>query len=245
MAFNMNDVPALSREKVERSAADLLSEAESQLQITLQPPIDVELIADNYLNLQVIYDDLLTRFSNQELHGGLLVSRRQVLVEASLSLGRTNFTIGHEVGHWQLHRHLAPPLSDPDQVLLPGLATQDDDDHSPLLCRANDRAWGECQADWFAAALLMPAKWIYAAFNRCYPHPQIFNSSVLKAFHEGYHLDEFFPDEAISEALRQVLKVVDSVAEVGHFTNVSKTALRVRLETLKLITTGNGQKRLL
>lgn len=243
--MDMNSVPALSRVKVEACANSLLKAAEHQLRSTLSPPIDVELIADNFLGLQIIYADLLSRYHNPDLHGGLMIPERQILVEESLSLGRTNFTIGHEVGHWMLHRDLVQ-IPDPAQSLLPGLAEADEPPFSqPLLCHANDKAWGERQADWFAAALMMPANSICAAFDRNFSHPQVFRKEVLKAFRDSYHAAEIYKDEAINEEVQQILRIVDLVRETGNFTNVSKTALRVRLTTMDLIGSKDHQARML
>lgn len=125
MSIDMNAVPVLARIEVERHAEHLLLEAERALTVTLSPPIDIELVADKFLSLSIVYDNLFQRYADSGLHGGLFVPTREILVHEGLPSGRKNFTIGHEVGHWILHRHLIQG-SDPNQVSLLGMAVDTD-----------------------------------------------------------------------------------------------------------------------
>jgi len=246
MFFDMNAVPALKRTQVEKCAENLILEAGQALGITLYPPIDVELIADNHLGLQIVYDDLYQKYGVPDLHGALFIPKREIIVHDGLPAGRRNFTISHEVGHWVLHRHLIQGI-DPNQVSLLGMAI-DITPHAeikPTLCRDSDKAWGERQADWFAAALIMPTKAVRSAFNRCFIHSQVFKKDILESFYAGYSGAELPVKPELAEERWQMLEIVNQVSDAGNFTNVSRDALRVRLTTLGLITSKSNQARIL
>jgi len=245
MAIDMNAVPRLSRVQVEEHASRLLRVAEHQLGVRLEPPIDIELIADNHLRLQIVYEDLLSRYANPDLHGGLHIPEKRIVVEETLSPGRINFTVGHEVGHWILHRHLFQ-FTNSERGLLLGMEHAASAPRADLLlCRTNDKAWGERQADWFAAALLMPAKSVKLAFDRNFSAPQTFSRDVLRPPRKGYLPDDRSREWDFLDECWEVLNVVDKVLETGNFTNVSKKAVRVRLETLNLIVPESSQARML
>jgi Zn-dependent peptidase ImmA (M78 family) len=89
--------------------------------------------------------------------GAMWVPERRVRVDSSLDPtrfsekeGRYRFTVGHEIGHWQLHRHLF--LADVNQPMLFGASPE-----PSVICRSGPRKEPiEWQADAFAARLLMP-----------------------------------------------------------------------------------------
>ena len=64
--------------------------------------------------------------------------------------GLDRFTRGHEIGHWELHA--VHPV--PNQLILFPVEAPTTE---TVFCRGRDESWQEKQADWFAAALLMPA----------------------------------------------------------------------------------------
>lgn len=69
--------------------------------------------------------------------------------------GRYRFTLGHEAGHWQLHRQLLRAAR--DQGVLFGDAPQ-----PTVICRTSQAKRPiELQADRFSAAVLMPRALVY------------------------------------------------------------------------------------
>lgn len=71
--------------------------------------------------------------------------------------GLDRFTRAHEIGHWDLHAVHPVPEQAPLFALEPVT-------HENVFCRGrDDDSWQEKQADWFAAALLMPADLFRAA----------------------------------------------------------------------------------
>ena len=109
------------------------------------------------------------------------------------------------------------------------------DQRFPIICRSNDNSWGERQANWFSAALLMPAKAVRDAFKHNYSSPQVFSQSVLEAFNPNYHSEGNSKSLEDIEEFWDVLSVVDQVKKSGRFSNVSDQAMRIRLQTLMLI----------
>jgi len=236
MSIDMNAVPVLSRKQVENIAEQVLQDAERKLDVSFKPPIDIETIAEHYFGMQIIYRYLFTVYRISDLHGALLIWDKKIEVEESLSLGRTNFTIGHELGHWILHRHLAASTN-PDQFALLDLnSLNKSDQRFPIICHSNDNSWGERQANWFSATLLMPAKAVRVAFKRNYSSPQVFSQSVLESFNSNYHSEGNSKSLEDIEEFWGVLSVVDQVKKSGRFSNVSDQAMRIRLQTLELIT---------
>ncbi len=246
MTIDMNDVPVLSRVQVETGAGMVLQSAGRELGVTIRAPVDVEMIAENHLGLQILYCDLEALYGSSDIHGGLHIPEKRIMVEETLVDGRTNFTIGHELGHWVLHRHLAQFI-DPNQSILFG-AQRSKPVHRyvPTVCRTSDKSWGERQADWFSAALLMPAESIRKAFQRCFSSPRRFKRSVLDAFTAEFHTDSDGPISIHElDDYWEVLDVVNQVRDIGGFSNVSGAALRVRLQTLKLIIFDDAPRKLL
>ena len=236
MPIDINAVPFLRIKQVENIAEQVLQAARIELDIRFEPPIDIETIAEHYFGMQIIYRYLSTIHKKPDLHGALFIWDRKLEVEESLSLGRTNFTIGHELGHWVLHRHLAASTN-PDQSSLLDLNSMNKSDQRfPIICRSNDNFWKECQANWFSAALLMPVKAVRDAFKRNYSCPKVFSKSVIEAFNLNYHSEGYSKSLEDSEEFWGVLSVVDQVKKSGNFSNVSDQALRIRLQTLGLIT---------
>lgn len=93
----------------------------------------------------------------QHLSGLLLADRGEIWVNAAEGQdwpGRRRFTIGHELGHWCLHRR--------DGERLYCRATAVD----PQGPSAEERGAFEEEADVFAAALLMPAALMRREYER-------------------------------------------------------------------------------
>jgi IrrE N-terminal-like domain len=133
-------------------------------------PVPVEHIADSCFGLHVRDVEDLTRApgvpadlpAGQGLSGLLLPSLGEIWVNAAEARDwppRRRFTIGHELGHWSLHRagdalwcrsHAVDPADGAD----PGPATR--------------RAYPpeESEANEFAAALLMPAHLVKRHYER-------------------------------------------------------------------------------
>ena len=102
-------------------------------------------------NLVRVYDDF--DFAGHEIgvDGGTVIISNHLLNQRYL--GRKNFTLGHEVGHWELHRNTGMLLTRCTDSI-------GSDKYKPKT----DMEWVEWQADCFASCLLMPADTFKKAF---------------------------------------------------------------------------------
>ena len=160
-------VPYLADADIEASANTLLVEYARRKGIEFRPPLLVEDILEDHLGLHLGFDDLRTRLGVPDVLGALWIDTKEVMVDQTLApdeqpsvLTRFRFTLGHEIGHWQLHRELALA-----QRLQPSLFQQSTG--PSIICRTSQqRARIELQANAFAAALLMPRRAVTAHWQR-------------------------------------------------------------------------------
>ena len=150
---------------------------------------------------------------------------RQVLVDQSLDPtnhpdkeGRYRFTLGHEVGHWELHRKLCRRNRDQHMLFKDMRAPS-------IVCRTKSaRKPAEWQANTFSACLLMPARMVIRSWERrhgsTYPY---------KADKE---IAEMSKRWRLPEGEQPTVQVARDVAREFH---VSGQAMQIRLIGLGLI----------
>lgn len=152
-----DQVPYLSRERIGREADLLLAEYSARFSPITRPPVPVDEIIELHLRLRFDLRDLSAFFGHPDVLGALWIPERTVGIDISLDpvlfpskLGRFRFTLGHEAGHWRLHRELF--ADDPHRLKLFETASG-----PTYICRSSDaKKPVERQADYFAARLLMP-----------------------------------------------------------------------------------------
>ena len=219
-------VPFLQPEEIEWGASRLLGAYAERFGVALAPPIPVDEILESHLHLDLRFKDLPRELGKPNVLGATWVRRREVAVDESLDPtlnpkmeGRYRFTLGHEVGHWQLHRHLYPGL---DQgVLFPGLAQEEE---PFVICRAGDFDSKEWQANQFAAYLLMPWEMVVQAWQelRGDLEPYCAQDEILDLC-ERWHLgDDQTPTVRVAREMARVF-------------NVSGQAMQIRLRGMGLI----------
>jgi Zn-dependent peptidase ImmA (M78 family) len=161
------DVPYLAREAIESAAATVLAEYGIKHGPVIQPPVPIDDIVELQLKLALQIMDLQRIFGFGDVHGAIWFRSQRVGVDQSLDpvqypakRGRYHFTLAHEAGHWQLHRHLY--LRALNQ---PGLFA-DTDQKPDYVCRSSEKKKPvEWQADHFAANLLMPRDLVRQAWQ--------------------------------------------------------------------------------
>ena len=107
----------LREDAIELDANDLLGEYSLARGVPVAAPIPVEHLLEFHLGLSLDFDNLHERLGipltgdEPDVLGALWVDSRAVFVDQSLDPedrpwleGRYRYTLGHEVGHWQLHR---------------------------------------------------------------------------------------------------------------------------------------------
>jgi Zn-dependent peptidase ImmA (M78 family) len=215
-------VPFLKPGDLDHAAAELLRQYGAWKKAVVQPPIDVDEIAEGYLQLTLEVADLKERLGMDDVLGATWFDEGCVRIDRSLEgkEGRFAFTVAHEIGHWQLHR----PLYEMDKVTLPLFSLGQDQEPTPaVVCRAKERKTpAEWQADQFAARLLMPTAAVRATTLRiCNAKPPVWDGPADSR-------KTGVPDARLRAFAGDV------IAE-GGFLNVSNEAMCYRLLDLKLV----------
>ena len=152
--------------EIEQRAEHVLSRVPSFIWDGERLPVPVEDIADSCFGLRVRdLDDLRAAPgvpelpADQSLSGLLLPALGEIWVNAAEAREwppRRRFTIGHELGHWYLHR-VAGAVWCRSHSVDPSESTRD---------TRPARAPEEDEANEFAAALLMPARLLRGHYER-------------------------------------------------------------------------------
>ena len=154
----MKPLRYLSREYVEQRAAEVLRRYQQISGRRLDLPLSAELIGSVVFELDWDWEDI-NEPPNERILAALYAGEgRATLNERHFDLltskpGMEHYTRGHEVGHCDLHvDHAALAQQGPAAQ---GPIFHRDLQH-PSARRASDHYWRERQADWYAAALIMP-----------------------------------------------------------------------------------------
>ena len=227
-------VPYLRDVEIEASANVLLAAYARRYGTEIRPPVDVESILEKHLGLHLSFDDLCAKLAVPDVLGSLWLDRSEVIVDQTLdpdehpsALPRYRFTLGHEIGHWELHRRLVLA-----QRLQSKLFQQDPE--PAIICRTSQRREPiELQADAFAAALLMPRAVVMEHWQRL-AGPKRLKVSELRGKAGG------FLAAALASPNREPRDQHDGLIEffvrplAGLFA-VSAPAMRIRVKQLGLI----------
>ena len=153
-------------DEMERLAEEFLALVPSYVWDGETLPVPIEEIADTYVGLLVRDVDDLGRApgapqisEGQTLSGLLLPALGEIWVNASEALDwppRRRFTIAHELGHWELHRHVDGSVFCRSTVVEPETPAQ-----------RTGLPPHEAEANAFGAALLMPARLIREQYATC------------------------------------------------------------------------------
>jgi Zn-dependent peptidase ImmA (M78 family) len=248
----MIEVPFLTQAHIEAETDILLEEFGRKREPILAPPVPLEKLL-YYLGLRLHMDDLHARLGVPRTAGrvdilaALWIEDREIRIDESLDPevkpeveGRYHFSIGHEVGHRQLHRHqILAASTEPVLFMQP---------HSPTVCRNEDlshlkgpnyKALGrmELQANRFSACLLMPKFLVLAAWQRRFKSldPVFVEDRRRIAPELPLLLPRTARDRKVaarSIAHRSLEKLISDIA--SEFRS-SRQAMRVRLHQLGLI----------
>lgn len=211
-------VPWISKQQIAMKANQLIEGFQDMAGYTVRPPIPVEDIVERYLNLRLIYDDL-ERILGRNILGATYVESRTICINERLfesgPEGRLVFTCAHEVGHWVLHRQYVNNKENAPS-------------NNAIVCTTkNSKAPIEWQADYFASCLLMPEGEIREAFEKvCSPGPYVIRDSINDITEKPR------PDQPYVE---QWPLISAAMCEAGGFSNVSKQAMIIRLQNLRLL----------
>lgn len=162
------NVKYLSEQQIERDALGLLEAYFHELGLPIQIPIPADEILETHLGLTLDFDDLQTLLGVPDVLGALWADKREVFIDQSLEPdenpemeGRYYFSVGHEIGHWRLHRQY---LRNAD-----GQAAMftDREPEPTVICRTSQKkAPVEWQADFFSSCFLMPRQCVLDAWSK-------------------------------------------------------------------------------
>lgn len=167
------------------------------------------------------------RLNIPDVLGATWIQEKKVLIDSSLDPtinssmeGRYRFTIGHELGHWELHRHLF--LKDPRQTSLFEIIKE-----PSIVCRKRDKKVPmEWQADCFAGHLLMPKDMIFNVWEE--------TSGSLAPYLATDEIADLSTRFSLDEENTPTVEVARNIAKDFH---VSGQAMQIRLIGLGLIRT--------
>ena len=156
----------LPEKHIEAATLCLLAAYSERFGVVKCPPIPVEAILESHLDLRLSLDDLTKMLEVPDVLGATWIFDRRVVIDQHLDPtehpkkeGRYRFTVAHEVGHWELHRHAY--LGEARQGGLFGQAAK-----PSIVCRAQSKKDPmEWQADTFAGYLLMPKEMVFEAWR--------------------------------------------------------------------------------
>ena len=239
------NVKYLSEQQIERDALGLLEAYFHDLGRPIQIPIPADEILDPYLGVSLDFDDLQARLGVPDVLGALFAEKPEVVIDYSLvpednpdKEGRYYFTVGHEIGHWRLHRQYVGEEN--GQVAM----FSDDEPKPTVICRSSQqKAPIEWQADFFSSCFLMPRQCVLDAWsNRFGSLKPIVYADVAD---QGWtRRNKYRGPRPISEIMLRVVEetfephayAFEAIAkEFKPMFRVSTQAMRIRLENLGLL----------
>jgi hypothetical protein len=257
----MIEVPFLTEAQIEAKADALLGAFSRDREPILEPPVPLEDKLLYYLGLRLHMDDLHARFGVPRIAGrtdilaALWIEDREIRVDESLdpeenpkTEGRYHFSIGHEVGHWELHRHHILATSAEPHLLVQS--------SSPIVCRNSDlnggrsrkerdgtrqqrdaRARMELQANRFGACLLMPGFLIQAAWRQRFNNldPVFVEDRQSFAPELRLLLPSAVPGHEVSATPIAHRAIEELITDFAAEFRTSRHAMRIRLHNLGLI----------
>ncbi|MGA9260334.1 MAG: ImmA/IrrE family metallo-endopeptidase [Desulfobacterales bacterium] len=212
-------VPWLPKSGIETIATDVLAGYEEMIGAPVAPPIPVEDVIERYLDLRIGFMDFEKTYGFHGVLGAIYVKDRLIYADNALledhSEGRLNFTFAHEAGHWVLHRKFVTHAEDSRA------------ERTAIICRKKDaKKPAEWQADFFAACLLMPEKWIKSAFEESIGTRPLLLHNEQRSL-SGFHY--------IEPCVCNWPFIARAIQNTGGFSNVSKQAIIIRLQELGLV----------
>ena len=214
--------------EIESAASVLLAAYSRRFKVTLAPPVPVDEILESHLGLDLRIDNLLRLTGKRNVLGATWVRQQRVGIDESLDpslypamTGRYRFTLAHEVGHWELHRHLYSNQE--------GLFTAET--QPSIICRSDDKLDPkEWQANQFAGYLLMPHAMVVQAWQD--------RRGNLEPYDAANEIAELSDRWSLKDAETPTVEIARELAQ--QF-SVSGQAMQIRLVGMGLIATGKSQ----
>jgi hypothetical protein len=222
--------------KLEQEAEAMLRLCGRSSESLSNAPIPADEILEFDLGLTLDFGDLQTPGKRGAL-ASLHIESKQVFVDERLdpclypkNKGRFNFTIAHEIGHWQLHRGQRDKSNGPLTTI----------DEFNTVCAEQENRRLEWEANYFAACLLMPrtmveAAWVQAGgrLDRGLVYDPVRHARFTRRNRRGFVSMENIVNGLMEPRERILFNKV--AAEIAPTFEVSVEAMRIRLENLGLL----------
>ena len=222
LKFDENNVPYLSRQKIELIAELFLSKYYPS---SLEKPtfVTINAIIKRLIELdkaKFIFDTYLGWIGDEKILGKTTLKDKIIYIDKDIidKDNRFSFVVAHELGH--LFLHTIKPIKDDNKERIVDVI--DDKEKFFLQKRAirSVRGWIEWQANTFAAAVLMPKKTFKNALV-----------SIQQSLDINRNLGTVFIDKQDTNR-----KAFDSIANrLGIIYRTSTTASKYRLNNLDLV----------
>lgn len=215
-------LPFLTDRAFEQEAAMLLAEYGKKYGEVVAPPIPIDEIVELHFGLTLEFHDMQKLFGVPDVHGALWVNEKRVGIDHRLDpsenppmLGRYNFTLAHEAGHWRLHRQLFQRNANQVSLFAEGV------ERPEYICRSSDTEPIEYQANRFASCLLMPCDIVKQAWEE------------WRGALEPVYLPDLRAEN--TEGVTDELLMENAVRPFAVTFHVSAEAMRIRAEQMGLL----------
>jgi Zn-dependent peptidase ImmA (M78 family) len=173
-----------------------------------------------------------------DILGAIWVDKETVLIDRSLDpeqnpsmLGRYRFSVGHEVGHWRLHRHYVAKNTDQASLF-------EESSKPTVICRSSQAKEPiEWQADFYSSCLLMPRRLVHEEWQQRMGRSRPLLLSDLRANGRVMmRAQTMIYEQGKSETGAVDDAQFEEVAKpIARRFGVSAPAMRIRLEKLGLL----------
>ena len=224
-------VARLSERAIEAEATAILERYSKECEPILKPPVPVDDLPEMILKVRLEFDDLRKMLGRNDAIGATWFETHAIYIDRSLDptdhprkIGRYRFTVGHEIGHWVLHRHYVPDRA-AQMTFFEGRSPE-----PSILCReANKREPVEWQADRFASYLLIPRDLVLQSWRERYGQggPWMFDLPKYQAAVANGFVDSY---DAVAKTMMNHM-----ASDFAPAFEVSNEAMRIRLENLGLL----------
>lgn len=242
MTFN---VKYMSEQQIERDALGLLNAYFHDLGQPIHLPIPADEILETHLGLSLDFDDLQALLSVPDVLGALWADKREVFIDQSLEPdehpemeGRYYFSVGHEIGHWRLHRQYLRNANGQAAMFT------DREPEPTVICRTSQKkAPVEWQADYFSSCFLMPRQYVLDAWSARFGSlkPFVYADAADQGWtrrtkYRGLRPIQEIMSRTIEEMVEPHACAFDKIAkQFKPLFRVSTQAMRIRLENLGLL----------
>jgi Zn-dependent peptidase ImmA (M78 family) len=226
-------VDYLSKEHIEAATLKLLTEYGKKYGKVIAPPIPIEEILEAHLGVNFTFDDLPKLLGMPDVLGATWFQDQKVIIDETLDPtvhpekeGRYRFTVAHELGHWDLHKHLVIGNSGQSSLF-------DEEPEPSIVCRSSSKPPIEWQADQFASYLLMPEDMVCKMWKDLYGR--------LEPYVAAEEIRELSIKWGLDAKSQPTVPTVDFAREMAQEFKVSGQAMQIRLTGLGLIKTEKAE----